>query len=175
MHGGQVEAHSAGPGQGSEFVVRLARLTDDARDEQKPVDRRNNAKTGNGIQRRILVVDDNRDSAESLAMLLRVRGHEVRTAYDGQQALAAAEDYRPGVVILDIGLPGLDGYGVARALRATPLFRDALLVALTGYGAEEDRRACYRAGFDAHLVKPVDLVPLFGLLEADHASSDSES
>lgn len=175
MHGGRVEAHSAGPGQGSEFVVRLARLTDDNRDEQKPIDGQSNARAVHGIRRRVLVVDDNRDSAESLAMLLRVRGHEVRTAYDGQQGLAAAEDYRPGVIILDIGLPGLDGYGVARALRATPIFRDALLVALTGYGAEEDRRACYRAGFDAHLVKPVDLVPLFGLLEAEGAGTDGGS
>jgi Response regulator containing a CheY-like receiver domain and an HD-GYP domain len=113
-----------------------------------------------------LIVDDNRDSAESLAMLMRVRGHEVRTAYDGRQGLSVAEEYHPGVVILDIGLPGLDGYAVARALRAQADFRNALLIALTGYGAEEDRRACYRSGFDAHLVKPVDLVPLLGLLES---------
>ena len=106
-------------------------------------------------------------------MLLRARGHDVRTAYDGKQGLAAAEDYRPGVLILDIGLPGLDGYAVARALRALPLFRTALLIALTGYGAEEDRRACYRAGFDAHLVKPVDLAPLFGLLESQDASVEA--
>lgn len=166
MHGGQVEAHSAGPGQGSEFVVRLALLTEESRDDVKQADGRSPARPANGACRRILIVDDNRDSAESLAMLLRVRGHDVRTAYDGRQGLAVAEDFRPRVVILDIGLPGLDGYGVARALRANPLFREVLLVALTGYGAEEDRRACYRAGFDAHLVKPVDLAPLFGLLES---------
>jgi signal transduction histidine kinase/DNA-binding response OmpR family regulator len=172
MHGGRVEAHSAGPGKGSEFVVRLALLSDESSDQQKPIDGQSTARTILGIRRRILIVDDNRDSAESLAMLLRVRGHEVRTAYDGKHGLVVAEDYLPGVVILDIGLPGLDGYGVARALRASPLFRAALLVALTGYGAEEDRRACYRAGFDAHLVKPVELVPLFGLLESEDTGLD---
>ncbi len=169
MHGGSVEAHSAGPGKGSEFVVRLPLLTDDSSEDVKLTERGTLSRLTRGVRRRILIVDDNRDSAESLAMLLRARGHDVRTAYDGKQGLAAAEDYRPGVFILDIGLPGLDGYAVARALRTLPLFRAALLIALTGYGAEEDRRACYRAGFDAHLVKPVDLVPLFGLLESQDA------
>jgi signal transduction histidine kinase/DNA-binding response OmpR family regulator len=166
MHGGRVEANSAGTGKGSEFVVRLPLLSEESSADAKQADTGTGSRSVRSVRRRILIVDDNRDSAESLAMLLRVRGHDVRTAYDGKQGLAAAEDYRPGVFILDIGLPGLDGYGVARALRALPVFRSALLVALTGYGAEEDRRACYRAGFDAHLVKPVDLVPLFGLLEA---------
>ena len=169
MHGGQVEVHSAGPGKGSEFVIRLPLLVEESHDSANHGEAGAGSQPLRSVRRRILIVDDNRDSAESLAMLLRVRGHDVRTAYDGRQGLAAAEDYRPGVFILDIGLPGLDGYAVARALRAMPAFRTALLVALTGYGAEEDRRACYRAGFDAHLVKPVDLIPLFGLLESqDH-------
>jgi signal transduction histidine kinase/DNA-binding response OmpR family regulator len=173
MHGGRVEAHSAGPGQGSEFIVRLpmADASEElSSEEHRSVELDGEPVAARGPRRRILIVDDNRDSAESLAMLLRVRGHEVRTAYDGRKSLGVAEEYRPDVVILDIGLPGLDGYTVARALRAQAAFRDALLVALTGYGAEEDRRACYRSGFDAHLVKPVDLVPLLGLLESQDAT-----
>jgi signal transduction histidine kinase len=170
MHGGRVEAHSAGPGKGSEFIVRLPLLNEQSMDEAKPSSRDGQPRGVRGPRRRILIVDDNRDSAESLAMLLRVRGHDVRTAYDGRQGLVVADEYRPGVLILDIGLPGLDGYTIARALRGQPAFRDALLIALTGYGAEEDRRACYRSGFDAHLVKPVDLVPLLGLLESRDAT-----
>ncbi len=170
MHGGRVEAHSPGPGKGSEFIVRLPLLSNQTLDETKLADGEGELRAPRGPQRKILIVDDNRDSAESLAVLLRVRGHDVRTAYDGRQGLVVADEHRPGVLILDIGLPGLDGYAVARALRARPLFRDALLIALTGYGAEEDRRACYRSGFDAHLVKPVDLVPLLGLLESQDAT-----
>jgi CheY-like chemotaxis protein len=104
------------------------------------------------------------DSANSLAMLLRLLGHEVRTAHDGPHALAEAEAYRPEVAVLDIGLPGLNGYEVARALRARPDLSPAVLVALSGYGGPEDRRRSRQAGFDAHLVKPVEVEVLQKLL-----------
>jgi CheY-like chemotaxis protein len=154
MHGGQVSAHSAGPGQGSEFVVRLpltpaapgATRTDGARASAPP-----------GRRRRILVVDDNIDAAESLALLLRLAGHEVRVAYDGPAALADVRDHPPEVVLLDIGLPkGMNGYEVARRLRGEYGLSEALVIAVTGYGQEEDRRRALEAGFDHHLTKPVD-------------------
>jgi CheY-like chemotaxis protein len=112
----------------------------------------------------VLVVDDNADAAESLAVLLRLEGHEVCTAHDGAAALEAARGFRPEVVVLDIGLPRMDGYQVARRLRAEVGLTEALVVALTGYGQEEDRRRAEQAGFDAHLVKPADPVVLQGLL-----------
>jgi two-component system CheB/CheR fusion protein len=108
--------------------------------------------------RRILVVDDNQDSAEGLAMLLEIYGHEVRIAFSGPEALDAARTFLPDVVLLDIGLPGMDGYEVARQIRAGR--KDCRLVALTGYGQEEDRQRSRDAGFDHHLVKPVDLEEL---------------
>jgi PAS domain S-box-containing protein len=162
MHGGRVEAFSDGPGKGSEFVVRLPIL-----------ERRRGRRTGlaeaeaarpQTAARRILVVDDNQDAAESLALLLRAEGHEVRTAPDGATALDLVPAYQPEVVLLDIGLPKMDGYEVARRLRAREGGRCGLLVALTGYGQEEDRRRATEAGFDAHLVKPADLGVLHELL-----------
>lgn len=110
--------------------------------------------------RRILVVDDNRDAAESLQMLLELYGHEVRVAHDGEEALAAFAKERPEVVLLDIGLPRLDGFEVARRLRADGQNRDILLVALTGYGKHEDRALSHEAGFDHHLVEPTVLMGL---------------
>ena len=112
----------------------------------------------------MLVVDDNRDSAESLAMLLRLLGNDVRTAYDGRLALEVAAIYRPDVVLLDIGLPGMDGLEVCQRLRADPDLRQAMIVAMTGYGQEEDKQRSQEAGFNAHLVKPVDLDLLQQLL-----------
>jgi CheY-like chemotaxis protein len=112
----------------------------------------------------VLVVDDNADAAESVAMVLRVRGHEVRTAHDGPAALNAAEQYRPEAVLLDIGLPGMDGYEVARRLRERAWMKGVRLVALTGYGQEEDKRRAAEAGFDQHLTKPVDPAALENLL-----------
>jgi PAS domain S-box-containing protein len=156
MHGGSVAAHSDGPGRGSEFVVRLP-LREGPGPGAGPAGEERGTAPG---ARRVLVVDDNRDAAESLAMLLRATGHEVRTAHAGPAALEAARAHRPEVVLLDIGLPGLDGYEVARRLRAEPGFKGALLVALTGYGQDEDRRRSQAAGFDLHLVKPVDLATL---------------
>jgi two-component system CheB/CheR fusion protein len=162
LHGGSVEAHSDGPGQGSEFVVRLPVLVGarpPAPLEATPADVR--AKTQ---LRRILVVDDNRDSAESLAILLTITGHEVHTAHDGEQALEAAAALRPEVVLLDIGLPRLNGYEACRRFREQPWGKKMVVVALTGWGQEEDRRKTREGGFDYHLVKPVDLEALQALL-----------
>jgi signal transduction histidine kinase/DNA-binding response OmpR family regulator len=155
MHGGSVHAFSPGVNQGSEFVVRLPVLQEAQAQE---------AALSNGLMRlamptrvhRILVVDDNQDAADSLAMLLRLAGQEIRLAHDGPTALSVAESFHPEVVMLDIGLPGLDGYEVARRLRQRPGGGALLLIALTGYGQEDDQRRSREAGFDHHLVKPVD-------------------
>ena len=114
--------------------------------------------------RRVLIVDDNMDGADMLAMLLRAEGHEVHAAYDGPTGLAAALEFQPQIVLLDIGLPRMDGYEVARRLRKQEGLRNVYLVALTGYGQEEDRRMAMEAGFDAHLVKPADPAVLQGVL-----------
>jgi CheY-like chemotaxis protein len=106
--------------------------------------------------RRVLIVDDNRDAADSLSMLLRLRGDEVRTAYDGQQAIDVANEFQPDAIVLDIGLPKLDGYEAARRIRQQPWASDAVLIALTGWGQDKDRRLAVEAGFDHHMVKPVD-------------------
>lgn len=117
------------------------------------------------LGKRILVVDDNRDSAESLGMLLGLMGNEVRTVHDGQRAVETAEDFRPEVVLLDIGLPRLNGWDAARTLRQKPWSQETILIALTGWAQESDRRRSREAGFDHHLVKPVDLALLQRLLE----------
>jgi CheY-like chemotaxis protein len=116
------------------------------------------------VPRRILIVDDNRDSAESMAMLLQLSGHATWIAYDGHAALALATEHAPEVVLLDIGLPGMDGYQVARKLRELPQTCDSLLIALTGYGQADDRRRSAEAGFDGHFVKPVDIDALHALI-----------
>jgi CheY-like chemotaxis protein len=152
LHGGTVEARSEGPGLGSEFVVRLPLLP------PLPSGPPGEATPGGPAPpRRVLVVDDNADAAESLALLLRLRGHDVRTAHTAQAALAAAGAFVPEVVLLDLGLPGgLSGYDLAPLLRGLPGLEDALLAALTSHGQGEDRRRSYAAGFDAHLIKPAD-------------------
>jgi signal transduction histidine kinase/DNA-binding response OmpR family regulator len=177
-HGGTVEAHSEGPGKGSEFVVRLpleARSSHPGvRGDEPPALAGTPAAgvflgTPEGDLRtpqRVLVVDDNRDGADSLGMILRLSGYDVRLAHDGPEALAAAASFRPQVVVLDIGLPGMDGYEVARRLRADSPARDAVLVAVTGYGRSEDRARSRESGFDHHLVKPVDLDALARVLAA---------
>jgi len=114
--------------------------------------------------RRVLVVDDNRDSAETIAMLVELWGHEVRIVHDGRSALTEAPEWRPEVVLLDIGLPGIDGYEVARRLRREASLDGVLMVAMTGYGQERDRQLSREAGFDHHLVKPVDPSTLQALL-----------
>jgi CheY-like chemotaxis protein len=152
MHGGSVTASSPGLGRGSEFTVRLPRAPADVAPAPLPVAR---GAIG-GARRRVLVVDDNVDAAHSLARLLEAAGHDVSAVYDGLAALSQASQLRPDVILLDIGLPGLDGYEVARRLRSRPETAAALLVALTGYGQDEDRRRSQEAGFDHHLVKPVE-------------------
>jgi two-component system CheB/CheR fusion protein len=153
MHNGTIQAYSGGLGRGSEFVVRLPRVVDaDNRATPGPTEAR---RPGVPSGLRVLVVDDNRDAAETLAMLLRAWGHEPHTVHDGPSVLDATRNFRPDVVLLDIGLPGLDGYEVARRLRQDPSLRNIKLIALTGYGQEEDRRRAELAGFDRHLVKPV--------------------
>jgi PAS domain S-box-containing protein len=151
LHGGTVEARST-LGQGSEFVVRLPVVLTSP--QLSPAPRIETARPGKPC--RVLVVDDNVDTAQSVAMLLTSSGHEVRLAYDGPTALAAAIDYRPDVALLDIGLPGFDGYELAKRIRKQPSLRSVVLVALTGYGQESDRRRSQETGFHHHLVKPAD-------------------
>ena len=151
LHGGSVEAHSEGLGQGSEFTVRLPILAAAAAHAPPP------AAANPDTPRRILIVDDNEDSAWTMATLQSMRGHETRTAFTGPDAVAAAAEFLPDVVLLDIGLPGMDGYEVARQLRAMPALAGTFVVAMTGYGRDEDRALTEAAGFDRHMVKPVDL------------------
>jgi signal transduction histidine kinase len=158
LHGGSVTAASAGPGQGSTFTVHLPGLVAPPRLTQPCHQAARQGEAGSPVGRplRVLLVDDNADGAFVLAELLRHSGHEVRTAANGPAALEAARCWRPQAVVLDIGLPGMDGYEVARRLRLLEGMAGALLVALTGYGRDEDRRHALEAGFNAHLVKPAD-------------------
>ncbi len=153
LHGGKVEARSAGPGRGAEFIVRLplAASMDRIHEPEKPRD----AAAAPSPGFRILVVDDNQDAADSLQRILALYGYEVRVAYDGDAALQLAETFDPGIAVLDIGMPGADGYDVARAMRERRGSR-VTLVALSGWGQEGDRRRATEAGFDYHLTKPVD-------------------
>lgn len=149
MHGGTASAASPGPGKGSEFEVRLPLIPPPERVHPEP------ASVPTGTSRRVLVVDDNSDAADSLRMLLEMRGHIVKTAGDGEEALALVEGWSPDFLLVDIGLPGIDGYEVARRLRERNACRGAVLAALTGYGGADDRRRSRDAGFDYHMVKPV--------------------
>ena len=156
-------AHSAGLERGAEFTVRLPVLSSTARpsppDPTKPAD-----PPARGC--RVLVVDDNVDSADILAQLLTISGHEVRTAYTGPAGLVVAAECLPDVVLLDIGLPGIDGYEVARRLRQIPRLEAVKIVAMTGYGQEADIRLAQEAGFDSHQVKPIDFMKVEKLLTA---------
>jgi PAS domain S-box-containing protein len=164
MHGGSVVVHSDGPGSGSVFVVRLPVETaaSAASDQPEPVVHRD---THAQTTRRILIVDDNRDSTEMLAAMFSLAGHHTETAHDGDEALAKSEEHRPDLILLDIGLPGMSGYDVCRAIRQQPWGPGVVIVALTGWGQEEDRRRSKEAGFDAHLVKPVPRESLLKLLD----------
>jgi len=161
MHQGTVHVQSAGLGQGSEFVLRLPIMVEQP---QSPAPGLTVGKPTGNAGRRILVVDDNQDSALSLAGLLKLTGHQTHTASDGQEAVAAALTFLPQVVLLDIGLPTMNGYDACRQIRAQPDGKRMLLIALTGWGQDEDRRKSKEAGFDAHLVKPVDHDQLMKLL-----------
>jgi len=176
MHGGSLKAFSEGAGRGSEFVVRLPILIDKQR-EQQPAEPTGNEQPA-PTARRILVVDDNPDSAASLAMLLKLTGNETYTAHDGLEAVEAAETFRPDVVLLDIGLPKLNGRDAARRIREQPWGKNMVLVALTGWGQDEDRRRSQESGFDHHMVKPVDyaaLMKLLSFLPRSRGASESSS
>jgi CheY-like chemotaxis protein len=163
MHGGTVDVRSAGPGQGSEFIVRLPLF--EASSGALADEQRSTAQTAAPLSgRRILVVDDNRDAADSLCMLLTAQGAEASVAYDGRSALAALEPTRPHTVILDIGMPGMDGYELARHIRQQAQFSAIQIIALTGWGHETDRVHSRSSGIDFHLTKPVDLKALEDLL-----------
>jgi CheY-like chemotaxis protein len=160
LHGGRVWVTSAGPGKGSEFTVELPIVASAAMAETQP---ETPALARTGPMKRVLVVDDNRDAAETLALLLTHIGHAVDVAHDGASCLELAQRNTPDVALIDIGLPGIDGYEVARQLRRR-IGGDVLLVAVTGYGLEADRQRSADAGFDHHLVKPVDIGALERLL-----------
>jgi len=168
LHGGEVEAHSAGPGQGSEFIVRLP--VAGAGTAAEP--RKSAGSTGAPLSgHRVLVVDDNCDSADSLGILLNLAGADTHVAYDGPSALSAIPVHRPDVVLLDLGMPGMDGYAVASRIREDPRYRQLTLIALTGWGQEQDRLRSLAAGFDYHLTKPVDLDALQALLNSLESTS----
>ena len=169
MHDGTVEVRSAGTGQGSEFLVSFPTLP--SAQDHPPAEARHSSSEA----RRILVVDDNHDAATSLAMLLEIHGHATFTAHDGEAALAAAAEHRPDVVLLDIGLPKVDGHEVCRRLRAEPWGRDIAIIALTGWGQDDDRRRSELAGFNSHLVKPIDLQMLSALLHDTAARERSRA
>jgi len=165
LHGGEVEARSAGAGRGSEFTVRLPLSVAAA----APLAASAAAIPKGSPRHVVLVADDNADSADSLALLLRSTGHTVHTARDGVEAVKAAEQLRPSVVLLDVGMPRMNGYDAARLIRALPWGRDVLLIAQTGWSQDEDRRRSAEAGFDAHLIKPVDFAQLTRLLASRRA------
>ena len=161
LHGGSVTAHSAGKGKGSEFVVRVPALPVIA--PTQPLQAADN-NVNTAAARRVLVVDDNRDAAESLAVFLQLGGHSVHTAYDGIEAVEAAESFRPDIVLLDIGMPNLNGYEACRRIRDTAWGKNMTVIAQTGWGQEDDKRRTAEAGFDDHLVKPVDPVAVMKIV-----------
>jgi CheY-like chemotaxis protein len=165
MHCGKVEAHSAGPGKGSEFVVRLPVGVESL--GIRPLSKEEMEGRGQAAtSRRVLVVDDNVDAALSLSLLLRMMGHQTALAHDGVGALDLAKSYQPDLMLLDIGLPGINGYELARRIRLQPEFRDVVLVAVTGWGQDDDRRRSKEAGFDHHLTKPPDPAAIGRLLDS---------
>jgi PAS domain S-box-containing protein len=161
MHGGSSSAFSAGLGEGSTFTIRLPLATESSR---SPATQASEPAPARDTKRRILVVDDNEDAAEMLAMVLDQAGYRTKTAYDSRTALAAVDAWLPEVVILDIGLPDINGYEVARELRSLDRFAELSLIALTGWGSQEDKQKAMDAGFDVHLTKPVDARALHGAL-----------
>jgi PAS domain S-box-containing protein len=176
MHGGTIEARSEGEGRGSEFVVRLPVAAHDAASASGG-DGAAEGETSDHVEppgltarRRILVIDDNDDAADSLGELLSRLGHDVRTAYDGEAGVQVAMSFQPELVLCDIAMPKASGYSTARQIRAQPWGRRALLVALTGWGQQADRQRSVEAGFDHHLVKPVEVASLMTLLSSEHAA-----
>jgi CheY-like chemotaxis protein/two-component sensor histidine kinase len=172
MHGGSVSVRSDGAGQGAEFIIRLPLVSTQSR---AAAPSRESDTIPALASRRILVADDNHDAAESLATLLELRGHDVRKAHDGEEVLVVGDVFVPDVVLLDLGMPKMDGYETARALRRRPWGEQATLVAITGWGQQQDRQRTSRAGFDAHLVKPVTEVSLYKTLAAADESARRRS
>jgi signal transduction histidine kinase len=168
LHGGRIEARSAGAGRGSEFIVTLPMRTSSAAHPAAPAA----AEAEAHCVRRILVADDNIDAADSLAMSLKLRGHEVEIAHDGRRALEIAAILHPQIALLDVGMPELNGYDLARRIRAHSWGRHMKLVAVTGWGQDEDRRQALAAGFDEHLTKPIDPQRLIGMIEHPSTRSD---
>jgi CheY-like chemotaxis protein len=162
LHGGRVSARSEGPGKGSEFVVELPIAASPCATVELPLERADDVPRVPKL--RVLVADDSRDTTESLALMLSMKGHDVRTAFDGEEAFRAAESFQPDVALLDVGMPKASGHVVARRIRDTPWGARMVLVAQTGWGHEEDRRKTKEAGFDHHLVKPVSPEALANLL-----------
>ncbi len=160
MHGGMIEARSDGPGKGSEFIVRLPLVVEASIPRKEIAGKYRELKSSN----RILVVDDNRDSADTLSMMLEIMGNETYTAYDGEEAVVAAANFRPNVILLDLGLPKLSGYEACRRIRKGIGGEELIVIAQTGWGKEDDRQRTYEAGFDHHMVKPVDPRALMELL-----------
>jgi len=164
MHGGTITVRSDGPGKGSEFIIALPMFDQELPAEVESVKPAREALPHKPATVRILVVDDNHDSADSLGLLLELVGNEVRVVHDGQTAVEVANEFQPRVVLLDIGLPTLNGYEAARKIRKQPWAKQAVMIAVTGWGEDVDRRRSKQAGFDHHLVKPVDLDALTALL-----------
>jgi CheY-like chemotaxis protein/anti-sigma regulatory factor (Ser/Thr protein kinase) len=173
MHGGTVEATSAGPNKGSTFTVKLPTVADSVELSQDPL--ANEEPCDQGAMRRVLVVDDNRDSAGSMSMMLRLVGYDVRTAYDGIGAVEVAEEFRPEVILMDIGMPRLNGYEATRRIRDKPWGRLIIIIALTGWGQDSDKSQSQDAGCDGHLVKPVNLPDLEKLLAEMTSKRDSRT
>ena len=163
LHGGSISVHSKGRGEGASFTVRLPLLTDDT---PMPVSKSPVSSPRAVRSRRVLLVDDNEDTVHSLARLLKLRGHEVATAYDGLAALKQAQEFQPDIFLLDIGLPGLDGYALARRLRLEG-FADTPMIAISGYAQQGDRERAREAGFDRHFSKPINFEALAALLLAE--------
>jgi signal transduction histidine kinase len=168
LHGGSVRAHSAGPDQGSEFEIRVATAS---HLDRAPIAAQARKSTSKPPSRRILVADDNRDAAETLATILRLEGNEVDIAYDGADAVSAMSKFQPDVVLMDLGMPKLDGYAAARAIRSVARGASVVLIAISGWGGDVDRQLSQEAGFDRHLVKPIvpsELLAVLSSLDLAH-------
>jgi PAS domain S-box-containing protein len=162
MHGGSIEAQSEGAGKGSEFIVRMPLASGEARSSESSAKR---GPDDSGARRRVLVVDDNMDSAQSLATMLKILGHETRVVHDGLAAVAAAAEFAPEIIVMDVGMPKLNGFEACRRIRAeTRESKGPFIIALTGWGQEEDRFRCQEAGFNMHLVKPIEMHTLLNVL-----------
>jgi len=165
LHGGSIEARSDGPGKGATFTARLPIVSTKVHTGEGEVQRAAVVHASGSLRLRLVIADDNRDAAESLAMLMRLEGHEVHLAHDGASALTTVGNVRPDAALLDIGMPGLSGYEVARAVRADSRLHGIYLVAITGWGQAADKARALSEGFDVHMTKPVDVHRLLDLLQ----------